>query len=68
MSGEIAVNGISYNQRPPHSPAINPARDHNQASNNEVSSEISFLIAKCTLFKMHFEERRSDITVRSYIR
>ena len=50
MSGEVAVNEISYNQRPPHSPAISPARDHNQASNNEVSSEISFLIAKMYSF------------------
>lgn len=45
MSGEAAVDGISYSQRLPHSPAINPVRDHNQASNNKVSSETSFLTA-----------------------
>ena len=49
MSGEVAVslpiqNG-SYSQRPPHSPTISPARDHSQASKNEVSSEIGFAIS-----------------------
>lgn len=46
MSGEVAGNAIqngSYTQRPPHSPAISPARDRNQASNDEVSFEISFV-------------------------
>ena len=57
MSGEVAVslpieNG-SYTQRPPHSPAISPARDHEQVSNNEVSSEISFVI---TYYLLYFFE------------
>lgn len=38
MSEAVAVNGISYSQRPPHSPAISPARDHHHASNNENAS------------------------------
>lgn len=62
------VENGSYSPRPPHSPTISPARGHNQASDNEVSFEISFLIAKCNFFQTHFEDRRFDITVRFYIR
>lgn len=43
MSSEVAVNlpleNASYSPRPPHSPAISPAKNHYQASNNQVSSQ-----------------------------
>ena len=67
MSEAVAVNGISYSQRPPHSPAISPARGHSQPSNNEVSSEISFVITQfmyCTFLNLC----RFNRTVRLYIR
>lgn len=54
MSTEVAVslpleNG-SYNPRPPHSPAISTAKDHNQVSNNHVSSQTNCWI---TLSALH---------------
>lgn len=48
MNGEVAVslpfeNG-SYNQKPAQSPGISPTQGNNQATNNEVSSKITFVI------------------------
>lgn len=69
MSTEVAVNlpleNGSYNPRPPHSPAISTAKDHNQVSNNHVSSQTN---CRITLSALHsFSKSRRFNTIEGFL-